>query len=163
MFDTRYEITYIKSIFFDFERLIMSFREKSDWLSFLSLGLLGIYFVEVVRHVLGHSHGGGPAYYFTLFWVLVIVLVLIQVVTHIVLALRSPQDAQTPVDERERFIYLRATRPAYFVLLVGAFLTIGTLHMGLTTWQFAHCILAVIWVAELIRYGTRLYYFRKGL
>lgn len=141
----------------------MSFREKSDWLSFLSLCLLGIYFFEVGRGMLGSSQPGGPYYYFTLFWVLVGALVVIQVVTHTVLAIRAPLDAKTPVDERERLIHLCATRPAYFVLLVGAFLTIGTLHMGLNTWQFAHCILLVIWIAELLRYGMRLFYYRRAV
>ena len=95
----------------------MSFREKSDWLSFISLCLLGIYFAEIARGILGGSHPGGPYYYFTLFWVLVVALIVIQVVTHTVLAIRAPQDAKTPLDERERLIHLRATRPAYFVLV----------------------------------------------
>ena len=141
----------------------MSFREKSDWLSFMSLCLLAIYFFEIGRGILGGSHPSGPYYYFTLFWVLVVALVVIQVVTHIVLAIRSPQDAKTPVDERERLIRMRATRPAYFVLLTGAFLTIGTMHMGLNIWQFAHCILFVIWIAELLRFGLRLFYYRRAV
>jgi uncharacterized membrane protein len=139
----------------------MSFREKCDWLSFVSLCLLGIYFAEIARGILGGGHSGGPYHYFTLFWVLVVVLIVIQVVTHIALAMRSPRDAQTAVDERERLIHLRATRPAYYVLLVGTFLTIGTMHMGFNTWEFAHCILLVIWIAELARYGMRLYFYRR--
>ena len=141
----------------------MSFREKSDWLSFVSLCLLGIYFAEIARGILSGSHPGGPYYYFTLFWVLVVALILIQVVTHTVLAVRAPQDAKTPLDERERLIHLRAMRPAYFVLLAGTFLTIGTMHMGFNTWQFAHCILFVIWIAELLRYGMRLFYYRRAV
>jgi hypothetical protein len=140
----------------------MSFREKSDWLSFGSLCLLALYFAEVARGLLGGSHPGGP-YYFWLFWALVVVLVVIQVVTHVVLAIRSPQEAKTPVDERERQIHLRATQPAYYLLLAGAFLTIGTLHMGFSVWQFAHCILLVIWVAELLRFGMRLFYYRRAV
>ena len=141
----------------------MSFREKSDWLSFASLCLLAIYFFEIGRGVLTGSHSSGPYYYFKLFWWLIGVLIAIQVVTHSVLALRSPQDAKAPVDERERLIHLRATPPAYFVLLVGAFMTIGTMHMGFSVWQFAHCILFVIWIAELLRYGMRLYYYRRAV
>jgi hypothetical protein len=141
----------------------MSFREKSDWLSFGSLCLLALYFFEIARGLLGGGRGGGPYYYFTLFWVLVGALVVIQVVTHTVLAMRSPRDAKMPADERERLIHLRATRPAYFVLLVGAFLTIGTMHMGFSVWQFAHCILFVIWIAELLRYGMRLFYYRRAV
>ena len=141
----------------------MSFREKSDWLSFASLCLLAIYFFEIGRGVVVGSPGGGPYYYFKLFWWLVGLLIAIQVVTHSVLVLRSPKEAELPLDERERLIHLRATPPAYFVLLVGAFLTIGTMHMGFTVWQFAHCILFVIWISELLRYGMRLYYYRRAV
>jgi hypothetical protein len=141
----------------------MSFREKSDWVSFASLCLLAVYFFEIGRGLFTGSQPSGLYYYFTLFWVLVGALVVIQVVTHIVLALRSPQDANTPVDERERLIHLRATPPAYFVLLVGAFLTIGTMHMGFSIWQFAHCILFMIWIAELLRYAMRLFYYRRAV
>ncbi len=141
----------------------MSFREKSDWLSFASLCLLAIYFVEVGRGVFLGSAGGGTNHYFKLFWWLVGVLIAIQVVTHSVLATRAPKEAQLPLDERERLIHLRATPPAYYVLLVGTFMTIGTMHMGFNVWQFAHCILFVIWVAELLRYGMRLYYYRRAV
>ena len=141
----------------------MSFREKSDWLSFISLCLLGVYFFEVGRGIWAGVRPGGPYYYFTLFWVLVVTLIGIQVVTHIVLTVRAPQDAKTPVDERERLIRFRATQPAYFVLVVGAFLSIGTMHMGVNTWQFAHCILLVIWIAEVLRFGMRLFYYRRAV
>lgn len=137
----------------------MSFREKSDWVSFISLGLFLIYFGGIARGIMTGTPTDHPFFYFVLFWSLVGVLVVVQVVTHIVLAVRSPSDARTPVDERERLIHLRATRPAYFFLLVGAFLTMGTLHMNFTAWQVAHCVLAVIWLAEWVRYGLRLYYY----
>ena len=138
----------------------MSFREKSDWLSFVSLCLFAVYFADIAWSLLDTTRLPGRNY-FMFFVALVAVLVVIQVVSHVVLALRSPQDAKTPLDERERLIQWRATQGAYFLLLVGAFLTIGTMHMGFSVWQFAHCILLVIWIAELVRYGSRLYYYRR--
>ena len=82
-------------------------------------------------------------------------------VTHIFLAVRSPSEANAALDERERQIHLRATRPAYYVLLVGAFLVVGTLHLHVNSWLMAHSVLFVIWVAELTNYGTRLYFYRR--
>lgn len=139
----------------------MSFREKSDWISFISLGFFAIFFWEVANAIVSGTHTTSPYFYFMLFWGLVAVQVVVQVVSHIVLAIRSPKDAKTPLDERERLIHLRAARPAYFLLLSGAFLTIGTLHIGFSAWQLAHCILFVIWIAELARYGLRLFYYRR--
>lgn len=139
----------------------MSFREKSDWVSFFSLGLFAIYFWEIVRGIVSGSPSSNPYFYFTLFWILVGVQVAVQAVTHIFLALRSPQDAKTPVDERERLIHMQAARRAYVILLVGAFLTIGTLHLGFNAWQMAHSVLLVLWISELTRYGLRLFYYRR--
>ena len=97
-----------------------------------------------------------------LFLALIIAIVVLEVVTHVVLALRSPQDAKAPLDERERLIALRATRPAFYVLLVGAFLSIGTMHLGASTLMLAHCVLLAIWIAELTRFGTQIYQYRRG-
>jgi len=46
--------------------------------------------------------------------------------------------------------------------LVGAFLSVGTIHMGASTWLLAHCVLFAIWLAELTRYGSQLYHYRRG-
>lgn len=137
----------------------MSFREKSDWATFISLWAFGFFFVEVARGLMyGHPPG---AYYFNLFWVLLGVLVLIQVVSHVALALRTPDEARAPADERERAIAQRSLFPAYYVMLVGAFLLMGTLHLGFNAWKLAHSLLFVLWVAELVRYGTRLWHYRR--
>ena len=139
----------------------MSFREKVDWCSFVSLCVFGFFFVELARMLLFPT---SPRHdYFHLFFGLAGLVITIQILSYVFLTMRSPRDAKTPVDEREQLIRLRAARPAYFVLLVGVFVVIGTLHLGFTTWQFAHCILFVIWLAELTRYGMRLAYYRREL
>jgi hypothetical protein len=141
----------------------MSFREKIDWLSFCTMCLFSIYFFEIARGLITGSHISGPDYFFKLFGGLVFVQLAIQVVAQVLMAIRSPQDAKTPADERERLIEVKAIRPAYALLFVGCLLTIGTMNMGLSTWQFAQCILFAIWMAELLRYGTRLYYHRRAV
>lgn len=138
----------------------MSFREKSDWCSFLSLCVFGLFFVRLAHDLL---HGTPGAHnYFLLFFGLVGLVVVIQVVSHVALAVWSPKDAQTPVDEREQLIHLRAAHVSYYVLLLGAFLVVGCMHLGFSTWQMAQCILLVLWLVELLRYGLRLYFHRCG-
>lgn len=137
----------------------MSFREKSDWASFVSLLLLAFYFAEVV-HGLMTSAQPGP-YYFVLFWTLIGVQVVIRAATHLALATRSPHEARAPADERELAIQMRSLMRPYWVLLLGSFAVIGTVHLGINTWQFAHGLLFVIWVSELVRYGHRLFYYRR--
>jgi hypothetical protein len=138
----------------------MSFREKSAWINFVLLLAFGIYFGEVAAHLLDPARP--HANYLQLFVLLVVAIVVLEIITHAVIAFRSPREAQTPIDERERLIELRSTRPAFYVLLVGAFLSVGTIHMGANTWLLAHCVLVAIWLAELTRYGSQLYHYRRG-
>ena len=138
----------------------MSFREKSAWITFALLLAFGIYFGDVAVHLLDPARPHGN--YLQLFLLLVVAIVVLEIITHVVLAIRSPREAQTPLDERERLIELRSTRPAFFVLLTGAFLSVGTIHLGASTWVLAHGVLFAIWIAELTRYGSRLYHYRRG-
>ena len=87
---------------------------------------------------------------------------LLEVVLHVAIAIRSPRDARTPKDERERLIDLKATRVAFPVLLVGTFAAIGTLHLPASRWIMAHVMLLAIVVAELTRFGAQIVYHRRG-
>lgn len=138
----------------------MSFREKSTWITFVLLLGFGIYFGDVALHMLDPTRA--HANYLQLFVLLVVAIVVLEIITHVVIAIRSPREAQTPIDERERLIELRSMRPAFFVLLVGAFLSVGTIHLGASTWVLTHCVLFAIWMAELTRYGSRLYHYRRS-
>jgi hypothetical protein len=138
----------------------MSFREKSAWISFVSIALVfGIYFAKVVQ-VLVTGRGSGNA--FRLFLVLVASLVVLEVALHVAIAIQSPREARTPKDERERLIDMKAIRLAFPVLLVGAFAAIGTLHLDVGRWVMAHVMLFGVVVAELTRFGAQIVYHRRG-
>jgi hypothetical protein len=138
----------------------MSFREKSAWISFLSIFVIfGIYFWHVLEVEAGRAdpHATGR-----LFFTLLIVLVVVEVVLHVLVAAQSPKEARTPKDERERLIDLKATRIAFFVLLIGALLAIATIHHGADRVELAHCVLFAVVVAELVRFGGQIVFYRRG-
>ncbi len=139
----------------------MSFREKSAWITFVLLLAFAIYFGEVAQQLLvaGPPRVSG----FPLFLGLAGAVVALEILMHIVIAIRSPREARAPRDERERSIAQRATVPAFYVLLIGAFGAIGTMHLGANTWVLAHCVLFAIWVAQLTRYASLLYFYRRGV
>ncbi len=139
----------------------MSFREKSAWITFILLLTFGVYFGEIAKQLFGAAASRGS--YLPLFVLLVGAIVAMEIVMHVFIAIRSPQDARAPRDERERLIAQRATARAFYVLLTGAFIAIGTMHLGVSTWVLAHCVLFAIWIAELTRYGSLLYYTRHGV
>jgi Na+/H+ antiporter NhaB len=143
----------------------MSFREKAAWVTFLAVLIsFGFYFVSVGTALHANADAGAwlPVSVPALI-TLVVVVILVEVVAQVVIAARSPTEARGPLDERERVIELKATRPAFFVLMVGVWLALGaallTEHVGL----LVQVILFAVWIAELTRFGTQLYYYRQGI
>src|SRR5438128_8560999 len=113
----------------------MSFREKSAWISLVAfaVGFL-VYFRNVIRVIVG-EHPTDPVPELVLLGAMILVTIVLQ----LTMALRSPNEARTPKDERERLIDLKATRPAFFVLLLSAFFAIGTVHLPLAgRWGEVH-------------------------
>ncbi len=83
----------------------MSFREKSAWISLISILLVSGFFFMHVPWTLTPSSSLALVHALLL---CVIALVVIEVVAHIVVAIRAPEDAHAPKDERERLIALKA-------------------------------------------------------
>jgi hypothetical protein len=140
---------------------VTTFREQSAWISFVViLVAFGIYFGLLTAHLLRPESSPHP-HFFGLFMLLVAAVVVLEVVLHILVAIRSPSDAGAPVDERDRLINLKAARVAFYVLMTGAFLSIGTMHLGATAWFMGNCVFFAIWIAELTRLGSQVVLYRR--
>jgi hypothetical protein len=102
----------------------------------------------------------------------VIAIVVIQIVYHIVLALESKPE---PKDERDILIECKAYRNAYFSLATGAFLVISCVIMAVlmhdatpariivTPFLIVNLVLLFMVLAELVKYLSQLFYYRRGL
>ena len=136
----------------------MSFREKSAWISVISMtAIYGYYFWSVVHagpH-LGSLHFAGLL-------ATVIALIVVQVVLTIAVAIASPRDAQAPRDEREKLIELRATRMAYSGLATGIAMAcfFGALDPPIVF--NTNALLIVLVTAELLRSGCQIVQYRWG-
>lgn len=136
----------------------MSFREKSAWISFVSILLVFVpYFWNVARVV--HGWGTFP---FTLAVGFLAAFVLIEIGAHAALALRAPAEARTPKDERERLIEMKATQVAFQVLVLGALTGVGAMHLTNSVWVMGQAVLLAIVVAELVKFGGQILHFRQG-
>jgi len=141
----------------------MSFREKSAWITFILLLIVfGFYFVNFGMAFFAGVRLQNGIGLFVLFGLLVAAIIIAEIVLHIIVAVRSPADAKSPQDERERLIALKAKRPAYFVVVSTAFCSIGLMHVGGGAWALANGILFSIWLGELTNYGAQIYYYRRG-
>jgi cytochrome b561 len=95
------------------------------------------------------------------FFSLIGALILSEIALHIVIAVRDPKEARTPKDEREQLIDLKAARAAFYVLMAGAWLSIGTLHLNFDRLRIADSVLGAIIVAELVKFATQIALYRR--
>ena len=87
----------------------MSFRERTAWISVLSiLAIYGYYFWSHIH--LGPQPGG---VYVDGLLETIIALVIVQTALTVAAAIFTPKEAKAPRDEREQLIELRAMRVAY--------------------------------------------------
>ena len=138
----------------------MSFREKSAWISFFCILIFGgLYAAHLVRLEFFHSHESSPKY---VFWTMA-ALVALEIGLHVAIALQSPKDARTPKDERERLIDLRASRVAFYSLLVGSLLSIAAgFHLpGANRFLMGNLLMGALIATLLIRFGTQIVLSRR--
>jgi hypothetical protein len=139
----------------------MSFREKSAWISFVSILLVTAFYFT---HVASWSLRPGPdAGAFHLLIISVIALVTIEIIAHVYVAIRAPSEARTPRDERERLIDLKATRIAAYIYAPSSLGVIALIHVGANQFALAYALMLAFAIAQLINYGARIYYHRRGI
>jgi hypothetical protein len=139
----------------------MSFREKSAWISFFCLLIFGgLYAWHSVRGEFFRVRGIGPMVF--VFGTMA-ALVALEIGLHVALAIRSPKEARTPKDERERLIDLRASRVAFYVLFAGTLSSIGIgMHLpGANRFLMANCLMGSIIATLLVRFGTQIALYRR--
>jgi hypothetical protein len=135
----------------------MSFREKSAWISLLSIALIyGVYFGSVIH---AGPHAG---FHFGSLLATVIALTVAQIVLHIVIAITAPKDAKAPRDEREKLIELKASRFAYSGLATAVAVAcfFGALDPPIVF--NTNALLFVLVTAELMRSGCQIIQYRRS-
>jgi hypothetical protein len=134
----------------------MSFREKSAWITLLTVLIcFGVYFAGVFTGAVTHR-GFGMLH---LLLACVAAMALLQLVLHSLAARQSPQ---APHDERERLIQLRSHTVGYYVLIAGV-LALGVPgHLGYGAMDLLNFALLAIVVAVLAVSGAQIVMFRRG-
>ncbi len=137
----------------------MSFREKSAWISFLTILAVFIpFFWNSIRQYRGEVAGAEAV---STAFLLLATFVVLEIVLHVVVAVRAPDEARSPRDEREHLIDMRATRVAFNVLVVGALAAVASVHLTRRAWVIQQVVLLAIVAAELVRFGGQIVLFRR--
>jgi hypothetical protein len=139
----------------------MSFREKSVWTSFIIM--LALFSAWVWNLGRGLAAQAGRADLAGVSFTILIAAVLVEILLHVVLAVRSPREARTPRDERERLIDLYATRIAFRVFVGAALAAIGSAHLGVRMGNLMNAMMLAVILAFLVKFGCEVVLFRRGL
>lgn len=125
----------------------MSFRYKSALLSLISMAAVFAWFFGVV---ILHFRTGHPFNPVAHLMGTIMALIVIQIVGHILIAGTS-SDKYDRMDEREKAFDRRATQVGYYVLIAGALIGIGTLHIGFNGPMIGYAVLFAAILAECTR------------
>ena len=80
----------------------------------------------------------------------------------------TPEDAEAPIDERERLNALKANRLAHWLLSIGVLLVLGRILFGsavgeeITLLATANQLLFAFVLAECAHYGAQVYHGVRG-
>ena len=135
----------------------MSFREKSAWISLLSIaGIYGVYFWSVIH---AGPHAGVR---FGSLLETIVALVVVQVVLTIAVAITAPKEAKAPRDEREKLIELKATRIAYSGLATGIALACFFGAFDPPMVFNTNALLIILVTAEVLRSSCQIIEYRRS-
>ncbi len=137
----------------------MSHREKVAW---NPLGTIAITFVPYLAWM-SFSPPDNPLPDFATMGLFAVVAVSQGLGAGVIwLRIKSPEEAGTPADERDRAIAHRSKGVAYYIL-IGAMILVGCI-MPLTTtgWHLVNAAVAGIVLAEVVQYGIVVWCYRRG-
>jgi len=139
----------------------MSFREKSAWITLITLLLVSLFFF---LHLPPFELAPEPsAFLFHAFGLGVVAFVVVALVAHLVVALRAPREARVPKDERERLIALKATSLAAKVYVGLSLASVSLVHFGANGIGVGWAVLFSFVIAEVVNCVARIVYHRRGV
>ena len=136
----------------------MSFREKSAWISLLSMtGIYALYFWSAF-----HSRPSAGSFHFSGLLETIIALIIVQTALTIAVAIFAPKEAKAPRDERDRLIDLRATRLAYAALATSVACACFFGGFNPPIIFNTNALLLLLVIAEILRSGCQVIQYRRG-
>lgn len=138
----------------------MSFREKSAWITLVSVLLcFGVYFGSIATHrVAVRGWGSLP-----LLTRCVGAFVVLQIGLHLWAMRTTPKDGRAPRDEREQLIQARSHTIGYYLLLVLVLALGIPFHLGHPGVDLINFALLDVVIAGLVVSVAQIVMFRRGV
>lgn len=139
----------------------MSFREKTHWAAFIGIFVaFGWYFIAYPWQMVDTPAGVGAVA--GMLVPVTIIIIAVMAATAAFFAIRAPKEVHVKEDERERGIHLRGTHLAYYPLVLGCWANMIAIFYRFTPGVYLNMMIATVVLAELVRVGAQLYYYRRG-
>lgn len=140
----------------------MSFREKSAWIMVVALLAGGFfYFRAVLQGWLDSGELVSPAIPSIVAYTAC--LVVIAVAGHIAVAAFAPQDADAPVDEREKLIFDRSGHYSSYVFGVGVLASLGIYVLSGNGDLLFYTVFASLMLAQIMEYLLQIMFYRTSV
>lgn len=131
----------------------MAFRERSAWVMGCMLILVGGFYLKLVI-----GDGVSPSFAAVPF---VLGAVVLSIAAQIVLAVMSPREASSPVDERERVVIEKAGHFSSYVLATGVVVGLGVFMLSQDGMKLFHIVLTSLILGQLAEYGAQIFLLRS--
>jgi hypothetical protein len=143
----------------------MPYREKSAWASLIAmLVAYGVYFVLIVPRLLAAPEA--PLPYLGLLFGCCVGLVILEIAMQTFVAVTMRDQANLPMDERERLIALKSDRVALIVLttLIASGWTLYAAAPALlgSSAALANLLLLTLVLSAAAKHASVIVYFRRG-
>lgn len=137
----------------------MAFQEKSAWVMLVALTLGGLFYLSVVNSMSAEIGQLAPPI-LPILIIYTIILVVLSIIGHIAIAIMSPKDANTPLDEREKTIFHRAGHYSAFLLGAGVLLSLGYYLLFRNGDVLFYGVFASLVIAQMAEYAIRIFLYR---
>lgn len=135
------------------------FRAKSAAVSLVVILMISVYYFANALSMLP-SGEAIPDGALRLAITAVVLVAVVEAVLHIVLFIGAGKTEER--SERDTVIAARAARNAYFVMVVGALAAFGTVFGEFTAFEVGNVVLAALFLAEIVNYGSQVMYYRHS-
>jgi uncharacterized membrane protein (DUF485 family) len=140
----------------------MTFREKSAWIMFLALLVVGVVYFYLVGVTWSES-GQLAQPMLPQVVIYTVCLVVLAVISHIVIAIMAPKEADMPADEREKQVIVRAGHYSSYVLAAGVVLSLG-LYLYLRDGDLLfYTIFASLMAGQIAEYVLQITFYRTAI
>jgi hypothetical protein len=142
--------------------LNVSFKEKSIWISlaiitFILVGYFSQVYQGLVSGNLDKTAVSG------LFMGAVVSIIVLEIVSHIVIAALNVKDADQPSDERDQLFSMKAGNISGWVLGIGVLIIAAqTFKQELDSLWVANLLLFAVFVSQVVSYALQIFYYRRG-